>query len=105
MTKKIETDYGILCGEQKALRSCVSISLSGHMCECQSKVHISAFVRYDFVGFMKPKRISTIGMFVGFFGLHFHHTYSPCLSASAYIYVWSVSSCVCMLGLNLIQRT
>lgn len=70
MIKKIQTENGIRCGNQKALRSCEHL-VEWHMCEWQSKVHISAFVRHDFVGCMQPKRISTIGMFVGFLACTF----------------------------------
>lgn len=33
----------------------------------KNKVHISAFVRYDFAGFTKPKDIPTIELAVGFY--------------------------------------
>lgn len=40
-------------------------SIEWYMCD-KNKVHISAFVRYDFAGFTKPKDIPTIELVVGF---------------------------------------
>lgn len=64
----------------------------------QNKVHISAFVRYDFVGFLKPKGIFTIKMFVGFLACVFTtHTRTLSLSSSVCVHLYMnviVSSCV-----------